>query len=101
KCRAQDFLCVSIDQDFHEALRLALFECSGHILHGDLADQCAAATCSNVRCRHAGSAQWRIGVERIGRNAITHPPMLATEQIGGDNLVIVPGSVSEGTSAVA
>lgn len=98
---SQDFLCVGIDQYFHEALRLAFPERAGYILHGDSTDTCAATASSDLRLSHAGSAQRRIGVERIGGNTLAHSSMLTIDQIGGDDLEIVPGRVSEAASAVA
>ena len=56
---------------------------------------------AHLRLGHAGTAQRRIGVQRIGGNAIADAPLLAIEQIGGDDLVIVLGCVGERAAAVA
>ena len=50
---------------------------------------------------HADAAERRIDVERVGRNAVADLPVLAVEQVGGDDLEVVVGRVREGAAAVA
>src|SRR5258708_7831514 len=101
KGRAQDLLGVAIDQDLHETFSLALLESAGHVLHGDLTDAGAAAAPSAVGFGHPGPAQGRVGREGVGWKAVAPPPVIAVEQIGGDDLKIVVGGVGEGASPIA
>ena len=90
-----------VDEHLHEAVGLALLEGARDIRHGDLADERAAGRCANFRLGHAGAAERRVGVERIGGDAIAHAPPVAVEQVGGHDLVVVVGGVGEGAAPVA
>ena len=50
---------------------------------------------------HPDAAERRIDVERVGRNAVADPPVLAVEQVGRDDLEIVVGGMRERAAAVA
>ncbi len=50
---------------------------------------------------HAGAAERRIDVERVGGDAVADPARLVVEQVRGDDLVVVVGGVGEGAAAVA
>src|SRR4051794_40597256 len=92
---------MAIDQYFHEAFRLALLERAGNILHRNLADECVAISSPDICLGHASPTQRRIGVERIGGDAVAHSSVLAVEQIGGDDFIVIPGRMSKGSPAVA
>src|SRR5262245_11855641 len=63
---AEDLLAVSIDQDFHEALGLALFIRPTDVYHGHRRDQGGPAALADLSLRHAGATERRVHEERIG-----------------------------------
>src|SRR5258708_7798338 len=101
KGRAQDLLGVAIDQDLHETFSLALLESAGHVLHGDLTDPGRAAAPWDFRFGHPGPARGWVSIGGVGWKGVAHPPVIAVEQIGGDDLKIVVGGVGEGASPIA
>jgi hypothetical protein len=99
--RTTSLLRVGIDEDFHETVGLALFEGAGDILHGDLAHERTAAAPPNLGLGHAGPAERRVGIERIGGDAIADPSAFAVEQVGRHDLEVVVGGMGEGAAPVA
>src|SRR6266567_4404325 len=98
---AKDLLGVLVDQDFHEALSFALFIGAADILHRDRADQPGLPRFSNLRLRHACTPERRIGVERVGGNAVRDTARFMVEKICRYDLEIVVRRVSEGAAAIA
>src|SRR6516164_10743860 len=92
---------ISIHQDFHEALGLASLTRATDVFHCQGRDQRGLAGLADFRFRHAHPAKWWIGVERVGSDAVAHAPRIVVEEIGRDDLEIVPRRVRERTPAIA
>ncbi len=69
--------------------------------HRPLADERASPALANLRLRHAGAAERRIDVERVGGDPIAHPARIVLEQVRDDDLAVVVRSVRERALAVA
>src|SRR5688572_5700477 len=83
---AEDLVRLSVHDDLHEPLRLALLDGTGDTGHRTLADQQRPTRCLRLRYRHSDPSERRIDVERVRGDAITHPPLLTIEKIGGHDL---------------
>ena len=101
KGSAQDLLRLGIDEDLHETVGLALFEGAGDVLHGNAAHERAAAAAAHLGLGHAGAAERRVGIERIGGDAVTDLPVFAVEQVGCHDLEVIVGGMGEGAPSVA
>ena len=69
--------------------------------HGALADQRSPAGLADFGLGHAGAAERRVDVQRVGGDAIADPARVVIEQVGGDDLGVVVRRVREGALAVA
>ena len=56
---------------------------------------------ADFRFRHAGAAERRIGVERVGGDAVAHASLIVVEEIGRHDLEIILRRVRERASAIA
>ena len=101
KCRAQDFLAVSIGDDLHETLCLATLNGTAHLCHRTYSDENVAAGFESFRFRHAGATKRRIDIERVGGLAVAHAAIVAVQQVCGNDLEIVVGGMGESAFAVA
>ena len=81
--------------------RVALLDGAGDARHRAFGDQDAAPGRARVGEREADAAERRVGVERVGGDPIADAPVLAVEQVGGDDLAVVEGGVGESAAAVA
>src|SRR5579885_674966 len=97
----QDFTCVGVHQNFHESFRLALFDGPRYFLHGARSDQRSPAALAYFNLGEAATTERRIDVHCLGQNAIADAPPLTTGEIGGNNLEIVIGRVSERAPSIA
>src|SRR6516162_7148632 len=97
----ENALVIRIDQDLHEALRLALFDRTAHSRHWPFCDKGRLVAFADLLFGHACSPQWRVDVERIGLNAVGRAALLVVEQVGRDDFVIIVRRMREGTFAVA
>ena len=99
--RAQDLLALGVDDDLHEALRLALLDRSLHLRHGALADEDLLAGRLRRGLRHPGPAERRLDEERVGLDAVGHPPGVVVQEIRGHDLEVVVGRVRERAPPIA
>ena len=76
---AQYLFVISIDKDFHETLGLTSLIRAHDVLHRHDRDQRRLARLADFRFRHPGAAKWRIGVERVGRDAVAHASLIVVE----------------------
>jgi hypothetical protein len=84
-----------------KALRFALLEGAGDILHRHDRLEGRTARIARLRLRHAGAAEGRIGIEVVGDDAIAEAAWVVVDDVGGDDLEVVIGGVGEGAPAVA
>jgi hypothetical protein len=98
---AQYLFVISIDKDFHEALGLTSLIRAHDVLHCRGRYQRRLAGLTDLRFRHPGAAKRRIGVERVGCNAVAHSSLIVVEKIRRYDLEIVPRRVCERASAIA
>src|ERR1700752_4887611 len=98
---AEDEFGFGVDHHLHEALCLPLLHGSPYACHRSLAHQSFSAGFANLVHGHACAAEWRVDVKRIGGDAVTHPPRVVVEQVGGDDLEVVVRRVRECTATVA
>ena len=98
---SEDLLVLGVDQQLHEALGFALFDRPGDPRHRACADQRAFPAAAHLLLGQTGPAERRVGIERIGRDAVAEPARIVVEQIGRDDLEIVIGGVGKGAPAVA
>src|SRR5277367_84467 len=75
---AQYLFVISIHKDFHETLGLTSLIRANDILHCHSRDQRRLARLTDFGFRHPGAAKWRIGVERVGRDAVAHSSLIVT-----------------------
>src|SRR5690348_11574687 len=83
---AQYLFAISIHQDFHEPLGLAVLICAADILHSQCRNQRGLASLADFRFRHPPATKWGIGVERVGGDAVAHAPLIVVEKIGRHDL---------------
>src|SRR5271170_7586597 len=98
---AQYLFVISIDQDFHEALGLTSLTRAHDVVHCHGRDQRRLAGLADLRFRHPGAAKWRIGVERVGRDAVAHSSVIVVEKVSCHDLEIIPRRVRERASTIA
>src|SRR5262245_30020741 len=98
---AEDLLRARVHQDLHEALGLAALEGAAHVLHEVPADEDLAAGGAGLSLVHPAAPERRIGVERVGRDALAQLAAAAVEEVGLDDLVVVVRGVREAAVAVA
>ncbi len=72
-CCAENFLTFSVDQNLHEALRLAALPSAADARHHLLANQCLAAGVPNLGFCHTDPAQRRVDEQPIGHDAVRDP----------------------------
>ena len=77
--RAENFLALGIDDDFHQTVGFAFFDCAAHLRHGALADADFAPDGSGMGFRQADTAQRRIDEQPVAGNSIADPPRIAVE----------------------
>ena len=87
---AEYLLTVSIHQDFHEPRGLTSLFRATDAFHRQGREQRRLAGLANLGFRHADAAQWRIGVERVGGDAVAHASLIVVEEVGRDDLEIIP-----------
>src|SRR5882672_5415610 len=98
--RAEQLLRPGVGQDLHEALRLAGFLSAADTGHRHLAGENLPSALAGLGLVHPDSAEGRVDKEGVARNAIGDPARIVVEEIGGDDLVVVPRRVRERTLAV-
>src|SRR5271170_225986 len=98
---AQYLFVISIHKDFHKTLGLTSLIRANDVLHCQGRDQCRLARLADFRFRHPGTAKWRIGVERVGRDAVAHSSLIVVEKIRRHDLEIIPRRVRERASTIA
>ena len=69
--------------------------------HRPRADQDVSAGFLRLGLGHAGAAERRVDIERIGGLAVADAAAVAVEQVRRDDLEVVVGGVGEGAAAVA
>ena len=75
---------------FMKPCGLALLEGARDVLHGDRWPTSARRPApAHLGLGHAGAAERRIDEERIGGDAVADAALIAVEQVGGDDLVVV------------
>ena len=99
--RAQDPLARLVDQDLHEPKRFALFKSATNSFHLNCPNHGGAPRFANLCLGHTDAAERWIGIERVGGNAVRHPPPLVIEDVGRDDLKVVVGGMGKGAPAVA
>ena len=87
-----------VDDDLHEALRLAFLDRAADAGHRAAADADARPVARACGLGHADPAERRIDVERVSRNAVADLARGAVEQVRGDDLEIVVGGMGEGAA---
>ena len=97
---AEDLLARSVHQDLHEALRFAALLRAADTAHRHPGNERTASVLHDVALGHAGPAQGRIDVQRIGGHAIGDAAAIVVEQVGRHDLVVVVRGVGEGAAAV-
>src|SRR5882672_7364930 len=98
--RAEQLLRPGVRQDLHEALRLAGFVRAADAGHRHLAGEDLPAAVAGLGLVHADPAEGRVDEQRVARDAVGDPARIAVEEVGGDDLVVVPGGVGERALAV-
>jgi hypothetical protein len=98
---AQKPAALAVDENFHEALRLALFDGAAYILHSHLRHRSRLPGFSHLCLGHSHATKRRIGAEIVSEDAVADTAWIVVEQICGHNLEIVPGRVGERATAVA
>ena len=96
----EDFAGVGVDDDLHEALRLALLDGAADLGHGAGPDQEPSVRGLRLGLAQAGAAQRRIGEEGVSRDAVADAAAFSVEQVGRDDLEVVVGGVGERPLAV-
>ena len=99
--RAENLLALGVDDDLHEALRLALLDRSPDLRHRAFADEDLLAGRLRRGLGHADAAERRIDEQGIGVDPVSHPAPIAVEQVGRDDLVVVVRRVRERAPPVA
>jgi hypothetical protein len=98
---AQYLFVISIHKDFHETLGLTSLIRAHDVLHCHGRDQRRLARLADFRFGHPGTAKRRIGVERVGRDAVAHPSLIVVEKIRCHDLEIIPRRVRERALTIA
>ena len=92
---------MRIHHDLHEALGLTLLDGTCDSCHGTFADQRRPAALADFRLSQTGASEWRVDVQRVGRDAIADPARIVVKKIGCDDFRIVEGRVRKCAFAVA
>ena len=87
--RAEDRVGVAVDHDLDEAARFAFLDRAANPRHRPNADPHAVSFGAGLGLGQADPSQRRIDVERVDRNAVTHFPLRAVEQVRGGDFVVV------------
>ena len=99
--RPEDPLALTVNQDLHETLCLALLEGAARILHSHCGHQRRLAGFAHLSLSHARPAKRWISVEVVGDDPVADAPLVLVEEVGRDDLEIVVGGVRESTFAIA
>ena len=99
-CRAEDFIGLGVDQDFHETLGFASFAGAAYAGHHHTSDQRLAARFPDLALGHADASQVPVDEQAVGGYATTHPAGVVVEQVGGEVFKIIVGGVGEGVASV-
>ena len=95
------FLCVGINDEFDEALRLSLLDGARHPSHWPSSDQDALSKMPSLGLRHTGAAERWIYIKGIGGKTVADAAAIAIEKVGRDDLEVVVGGMGESALAVA
>ena len=96
----QNFLGVRIYQHLHEALGFTAFARTPHLRHHHFSDHHLFARSASFMRSHAHACQRRVGVQRVGGDAVAEPTCFMVKQIRGDDFVVVIRRVGEGATSV-
>ena len=99
--RAKNLASVRVDDDLHHADGFALFDRASNSCHQTFANQDGATTAFRFRFRHAGAAEWRVGVERVRLNALRYAASLTVQQIGRHDFEVVVGRMGKRALTIA
>src|SRR5215207_2440806 len=98
---AQDLVRLGVDDDLHKPFRLALLDRAADPGHRTGADQQRLTRRARLRDGHPDAPQRRIDVERVSRDAVAYPALLAIKPVRSNDLEIVVGGVGESSAPVA
>ena len=99
--RAEYLLRIGIGDHRHETLRLALLHRTADSRHRPGRDQQLPAARARLGLGHADPTERRVDVECVAEDPVGDPAVGAIEQVGGDNLIVVPGCMGECAATVA
>src|SRR6185437_10244776 len=88
-------------EHLHEAERLVLLDRAADPRHRAGGDEIRLAESPHLRFGHADTTERRIDEKSVTGDAIADAPVLAVEQVGGDDLKIVVSGVRERAAPVA
>jgi hypothetical protein len=97
----ENLLCVAIDDDFDEALRLSLLDGARHSGHRPPSDQDALPRLPSLGLRHTGATERWIYIKGTGGKTIADAAAIAIEKVGRDDLEVVVRCKGEGALSVA
>ena len=97
----QYLLRLRVHRDFHELCGLAHLARPPDTGHRHFRHQGGTARGAYLRLGHAHAAPWRSDRKGIGADALADLACCAVEQVGGNDLVIVPAGVREGPATIA
>src|ERR1700730_5166262 len=97
----ENLLCVGIDDDFDEALRLSLLDGARHPSHWPSSDQDALSKMPCLGLRHTGATERWIYIKGIGGKTVADAAAIAIEKVGRDDLEVIVGRMGESALAVA
>ena len=92
---------LSIHDDLHKPLRLALFDGATNLRHRPPPNQRGAAAFADFFLRQTRTAERRINVQSISGNAITDLARVIIQKIRADDFSIVKGCVGECAFSIA
>ena len=98
--RAEDLVRFRIDHELHQPGRLVALDGPGDPGHRDLADLEPAPGRPRLPLGQADAAQLRVGEDGVGHQAVVGGEVLALDQVGVDDLVVVVGDVRERRAAL-
>lgn len=85
----QNLFRCRIDRDFDEPLCLSFLDGAAYPIHWKFRNERGAPGLSYLGVRHPASAQRRIREYSVRLDSILYPPMIAVEEVVGDDLMVV------------